>query len=462
MEKKKMLIKCASLLLIASMSVLCSFSNNNVKAATTTGSTIIPTNPPGGNPPGGGGGAVVTGTGAYTQSGGSVTKYDQSINSSNSNKSVVKVSKSGVFKLYNSTLIKTGGDTTSEDSSNFYGLNAGVLAEDGSQLTLDNDNISTSADGANAVFSTGVNSVINFTNSTISTTENSSRGLDATQGGTINAQNIKVTTKGAHCAAFATDRGGGNVNVKNAVASTSGEGSPAVYSTGAISVSDSSLNSTGSEAAVIEGKNSITLTNTSISGAVNRGIMLYQSTSGDSEVGTSVFNMTNGSLTAAVGPLFYCTNTDTIINLKSAKLSQSSGILLDAEAGRWGTSGSNGSTVAFNADSETLKGIIIADSISSATIKLTNNTDFIGAINTSNKLTNVAVNLDKTSTWNVTRTSYIGALTDEDSTLANINDNGNTIYYNSSLTSNNWLQSKTYTLVNGGKLTPITSVISTK
>lgn len=461
MANKKMLIKCTSLLLVASMGVLCSFSNNNVKAATITRSTTIPTVPPGGNPPGGGG-TVVTGTGAYTQNGGSVTKYDQSINSSDSNESVVKVSNSGVFKLYNSALIKTGGNTTSEDSSNFYGLNAGVLAEDGSQLTLDNDNISTSADGANAVFSTGASSVINFTNSTIATTENGSRGLDATQGGTINAQNVKVTTKGEHCAAFATDRGGGNVNVKNAVARTAGEGSPAVYSTGAISVSDSSLNATGSEAAVIEGKNSITLTNTSISGAVSRGVMLYQSTSGDSEVGTSIFNMTNGSLTASAGPLFYCTNTNTIINLKSAKLSQSSGILLDAEAGRWGSSGSNGSTVAFNADSETLYGNIIADSISSVAIKLNNNTEFIGAINTSNKLTNVAVNLDKTSTWNVTGTSYIGALTDEDSTLANINDNGNTIYYNSSLTANSWLQSKTYTLTNGGKLTPITSAIATK
>ena len=80
----------------------------------------------------------------------------------------------------------------------------------------------------------------------------------------------------------------------------------------------------------------------------------------------------------------------------------------------------------------------------------------------SNKLTNVAVNLDKTSTWNVTGTAYIGALTDEDSTLANINDNGNNIYYNSSLTANSWLQSKTYTLANGGKLIPITSAISTK
>lgn len=471
MERKKMAMKFTALLLVASMGVVCGFWGNSVNAAATTvGTTFTPPTKPSGNPPSGapggqqpgGSSTVVTGTGAYTQSGGSAAKYNETLTASNSNESVVKVSDSGVLKFCNSTLNKTAGNTTSEDSSNFYGLNAAVLAEGGSQLTLDNDNISTDADGSNAVFSTGTGSVINFTNSIINTTQNSSRGLDATQGGTINAENIKVTTKGAHCAAFATDRGGGNVNVKHASAETAGEGSPAVYSTGNISVSDSKLKATGSEAAVIEGKNSITLTNTNISGAVNRGVMLYQSFSGDAEVGTSVFTMTKGSLTAAAGPLFYCTNTDTVVNLKGAKLSQSSGVLLDAEAGRWGTSGSNGATVAFNADTEALNGNIIADKISSITAKLTNSTSFIGSINTSNKFTNVVLNLDKTSTWSVTGTSYIGVLTDADTTLANIKSNGNTVYYNSSLSANSWLSGKTYILTGGGKLTPVTSTTSAK
>jgi hypothetical protein len=46
-------------------------------------------------------------------------------------------------------------------------------------------------------------------------------------------------------------------------------------------------------------------------------------------------------------------------------------------------------------------------------------------------------------------------LTDGDTTLANIHDNGNTIYYDSSASANSWLGGKTYTLSDGGKLTPI-------
>jgi len=52
-------------------------------------------------------------------------------------------------------------------------------------------------------------------------------------------------------------------------------------------------------------------------------------------------------------------------------------------------------------------------------------------------------------------TSYITCLTDSDTTLANIKDNVNTIYYDSSASANSWLNSETHTLTGGGKLVPI-------
>ena len=45
-------------------------------------------------------------------------------------------------------------------------------------------------------------------------------------------------------------------------------------------------------------------------------------------------------------------------------------------------------------------------------------------------------------------------LTDTDTTLGNIHDHGFTIYYDTSLPANKWLDGKTYTLTAGGKLTP--------
>ncbi len=60
---------------------------------------------------------------------------------------------------------------------------------------------------------------------------------------------------------------------------------------------------------------------TTISGAVKHGVMIYQSFSGDAGTGTGTFTMTGGSLTAAAGPLFYVTNTEAVIKLYHATLS---------------------------------------------------------------------------------------------------------------------------------------------
>lgn len=75
-----------------------------------------------------------------------------------------------------------------------------------------------------------------------------------TGGGTMIASNLTVTTSGTSSAAIRTDRGGGNVSVNGGTYTTNGQGSPAIYSTAAIKVSNATLNSKTSEGVVIEGK----------------------------------------------------------------------------------------------------------------------------------------------------------------------------------------------------------------
>ena len=393
---------------------------------------------------------------AYTQSGETVTKSDMEFTATNTDESAIKVTDGGSFSLSDSTITKTG-DTSSNENSDFYGLNAGVLAESGSNIELSNCNVTTNANGANAVFATGSGSSITLSNVKIETSQDGSRGVDATVGGAITCTDVDISTQGAHCGAIATDRGSGTITVTGGTMSTAGEGSPAVYSTGNITVSDATLTATGSEAAVIEGKNSITLNNCILTGMKKCGVMLYQSFSGDAEVGTSVFTMNGGSLTAAVGPLFYSTNTNAVFNLNGVELTGNSGTLLTASADRWGTEGSNGATVAFNANGQVLDGNITCDNVSSVTVTLQSGTTLTGAINAENTAGMMALALDSSSTWNVTGTSYLTTLTDDDSTLSNIDDNGYTVYYDSSNSANSWLESKTYDLNGGGKLTPIAS-----
>lgn len=398
-------------------------------------------------------GTATKATGAYAQSGGISARSNQSIASSNTDESSIKVTDSGTFTLSDSTITKTG-DTSSNENSDFYGLNAAVLAESGSTIKLTNCTVSTSANGANGVFATGSGSSVVLSDAVIKTTADGSRGIDATLSGSINCTDVDITTEGQHCAAIATDRGSGTINVTGGTMTTAGEGSPGIYSTGNITVSDSVITATGSEAAVIEGKNSISIVNVTLAGEKKCGAMLYQSFSGDAEMGTSIFTMNGGSLTAAVGPLFYVTNTNSIIELKGADLTAKSGILLTASADRWGNTGQNGGVVTLKAENETLKGNITCDNISSVAVMLQNSTDLTGSINMENTASPIALTLDSTSTWNVTENSYLTSLKDEDSTLVNIKDNGYTIYYDADDSTNSWLEGKTRTLTEGGKLTP--------
>lgn len=455
MKTKKIISLVISACLCMMTFAGCSLSTNS--NSTSSNTTATTNNAPPGAPPGGGSNKpTITGTAAYSVSGETASKSGVTYAATSANQSGVIVNKSGNLTLTNVTVNKTSGNTTSEDESNFYGLNAGVVAEAGSKITITGSKINTSADGSNGVFSTGADSVINISDTTINTTKNSSRGLDATMKGTINATNVTINTAGAHCASIATDRGNGTINVKGGSMTTAGEGSPGIYSTGKITVSDATIKATGSEAAVVEGKNSIALNNVNIAGEKTNGVMLYQSFSGDAEAGTASFTMTGGSLSSKAGALFFITNTDAVASIKNVAVTNNTDTLISAGATeRWGTSGKNGGKLVFTADTETLSGKVICDKISSVSMILKNNTIFTGGINTENKLAKVAINLDATSKWIVNSDSYVQSLADSDSSLTNIQSNGHTIYYDATNSANSWIDGKTITLADGGKLTPM-------
>jgi hypothetical protein len=59
------------------------------------------------------------------------------------------------------------------------------------------------------------------------------------------------------------------------------------------------------------------LTNTVLSGAKKWGGMIFQSMSDDAQGANGTFWMTGGSLSAAVGPAFYVTNSTGVISLSA-------------------------------------------------------------------------------------------------------------------------------------------------
>jgi hypothetical protein len=382
-----------------------------------------------------------------------ITLSDKTLIANKKNESVIRTKKNGSLVATNLVINKVSGATSSGDESNFYALNAAVAAESGTSIILKGGTITSDAEGSNAVFAFGKKAKIEVSDLKIHTKQNSSRGLDATYGGTVIGNNLSINTEGAHCADLATDRGEGTILAKHVEGTTQGEGSPGIYSTGNITAEDCKFEAFRSEAAVIEGKNSITVSNSKLIGHKSWGVMLYQSFSGDAGVGTSVFTMKNSELEAKEGPLFYSTNTNTKVTLENCVLTGYKGVLLRAEANkRWGRQGQNGAQVSFTATKQELKGSIEADNISTLDITFNENTNFNGAINYDNKAKRVKLTLKAGSKWNVTADSYITDLT-LDEGIANIISNGHNIYYSSSQSKT--LQNKTFKLNDGGYLKPM-------
>ena len=397
-------------------------------------------------------------SGVYTVDGEEKTSKEEDFESNSEDENAVLVTGKGTLTMTGATLSKTG-DTSSADESNFYAVNAIFAVADHSTATLGDATLESEADGSNAVFATGEASKITADNLTIHTKGDSSRGLDATYGGTIEATNVDITTEGAHCAPIATDRGEGTIVVEGGTLSAAGEGSPCIYSTGDITAKTVTGTAMGSQAAVVEGKNSITLRDCDLTGAGENGVMLYQSTSGDAAEGTARFSAADSRIaTTSDGPMFYITNTDAEAVLENTTLEYGSGILVKASGNNtnhWGEEGANGGNFTLNATKQELEGDITCDEISTVALSLADGSSYKGTIDGSHTGKEVSILLDEYSVWEVTGDSYVAAITDADESLDNLKSNGHTIYYDASNSANEWLDGKTVELNDGGHLKPI-------
>lgn len=397
-------------------------------------------------------------SGVYTVDGEEKTSKEEDFESNSEDENAVLVTGKGTLTMTGATLSKTG-DTSSADESNFYAVNAIFAVADHSTATLGDATLESEADGSNAVFATGEASKITADNLTIHTKGDSSRGLDATYGGTIEATNVDITTEGAHCAPIATDRGEGTIVVEGGTLSAAGEGSPCIYSTGDITAKTVTGTAMGSQAAVVEGKNSITLRDCDLTGAGENGVMLYQSTSGDAAEGTARFSAADSRIaTTSDGPMFYITNTDAEAVLENTTLEYGSGILVKASGNNtnhWGEEGANGGNFTLNATKQELEGDITCDEISTVALSLADGSSYKGTIDGSHTGKEVSILLDEDSVWEVTGDSYVAAITDADESLDNLKSNGHTIYYDASNSANEWLDGKTVELNDGGHLKPI-------
>lgn len=414
---------------------------------------------PSGQPPSGGMGGADTMTydykgtysGALVADGTTVTSDSETYTASDIDQNTALAQNAGTLKITNGQFTKSGDDTNG-DNCNFYGANSILLAvNNGSMATISGSSLSADSEGSNGIFATD-NATIYANEDKISTTAGNSRGLDATYLGTILANLMTISTKGDHSAAIATDRGGGNISVTNSELSTSGSGSPLLYSTGDIEVDNVTGTATGSQIAGMEGLNTILIYNSKLtstntdktaSDPMADGIIIYQSTSGDAESttgDTATFEAADSTLKSAIqsGSMFYFTNTKANVVLSNTKLDFDSSkanllAIQGNDSNNWGTAGSNGADVQFTGLGEKLSGNIDVDTISSLKLYLLEGTAYTGAVSISTNAVNtdkttdpVTVNVDSTSKWIVTGNSTISNLNAESGATI-VDEDGNKV-----------------------------------
>ena len=359
------------------------------------------------------------------------TVSGETLESTGTDENAALISSGASVTLDNDTITRTSDSSTGGDNSSFYCVGAAVLATDGTAYVKDGS-VTTDAAGGAGLFAYGDGTVY-ASGTTVKTTQDTSGGVHVAGGGTLYGWDLDVETNGESSAAIRSDRGGGTMVIDGGNYVSNGVGSPAIYSTADIAVSNASLTANGSEAVCIEGLNSIHLYDCDLTGNMSDldqndntwTVILYQSMSGDSEVGNSTFQMDGGSLTSENGGVFYTTNTESTITLSNVDINYNDDneFFLQCTGNTnqrgWGQSGANGADCHFTGISQDMQGNVIWDSISDLDFYLTEGSSLTGAVVDDETYAgeggggycNIYVSSD--STWNVTGDSTVSALENE-------------------------------------------------
>ena len=320
-----------------------------------------PPEKPDGEPPQGNPGGQSSGVDSYS----AVKDYTEDAESeketfasTGKDENSVHISEGAKVVLDEAEISRKSEESTGGDNSSFYGVGAAVLDTE------------------------------------ITTKKDTSGGIHVAGGGPLFAWDMDIATEGDASAAVRSDRGGGTMVIDGGSYTSNGVGSPAVYSTADISINNAELTANGSEAVCIEGMNTVRLFDSDLTGNMSDleqndctwNVILYQSMSGDSEIGNSTFEMTGESVTAGNGGMFYTTNTESTITLSGVDIvnADDSEFFLrctgNSNERGWGTAGENGADCLFTGIQQQMQGDVIWDSISNLDFYMTEGSTLEGAV----------------------------------------------------------------------------------
>jgi len=264
----------------------------------------------------------------------------------------------------------------------------------GATINVTNTTVTANGAGAAGISSLGANGNIDITGGTINATGANGVGVLVGSAGTLTMSNASINTSGNFSRGVVLDSGA-TASLMGGEVTSNGTGSSALFvtgPTGAATVTGTSLTSSAGVGATSNAGGAIALNGTRINAASSA--VAITDTVGSGNLATVSVN--GGTLNAQAGNAIDVNGARANIDISNgAQLTASTGTLLNF---------SNGAQANVNVDNTQLVGNLIADASSTGVVNLRRGTSLTGFIDP------VSLNIDNTSSWNVTASSLLDNL----------------------------------------------------
>ncbi len=375
----------------------------------------------------------------YKISGNTASEGGKTINANGRNESSILVDNNGKLTLTNVTVNKIA-NTTSLDGSSNYGLNSAVLVKNESTLTGNTVNVSSNAIGGNGLYFD--NSKGNLTAIKMNVTGENADAIDVKNNSTLDISSFNANLDNNY---------GTVLNVENSKLSAysgtiTSSKNDLIKSSGELLLSNVNALTTFGALGSFDGESKFTSNNSTLTSTSGNSFNITNS----DKISTNrmYVNLSGGEIKAPYTTMFTIEDNNTYFDLNKTKISDAKNFI-DFK---------NPSKVlkvlSITGSNQKIIGSIVIDDKVETTIRLTGTSYLKGAVNEKNKNSEVVVDLDASTTWDMTGPSYVNVINPSLKAYENINSNGYNVYYDENYTRNNCLLKKTYKLKGDGKLLP--------
>ncbi|PYI04690.1 hypothetical protein BO78DRAFT_431175 [Aspergillus sclerotiicarbonarius CBS 121057] len=397
-------------------------------------------------------------TGAYAYSGETESISHETLTVSANDTSVLVITESSEVNVSYSTIVKHGYSSDLYQAS-FFGLNAAVNVANESVAYFDHVNV-TVHNGAANVYSYGNNTYVSIADSTLYSSGPVSHGLYAAGYGTVVGKNLEPYSGAYRPSSFAGDSPQGYVYVYDSVAHTAGVGSAIIYGQGTVYAENIIGYAEKAPIAFLDTAQ-IDIHDSDLTAGLLAGAVIFSS--GTRGSGSEI-NFTNSRLTVLPddAAALWFGNVIATSHLTSATINTTSGILVVANYSQvtqdfsYFADSTAAAEATITVSESDLAGDLVAYNGSRISWSLTDYSSWTGTAYSGYGTSCFAVSLDATSTWTLTNDTVVNNFTDSDTTLSNVDSAGYTLFYDSSASSNQWLNGTTKKISGGGYVKPAT------